>query len=944
MIVLAAVLFIAGCICGVLSAVLSVIPQEYKAYIVEYLASYGSNKENEITLFYNLLIVILLGGIGYYFFLKKREKACQARYMTIGSEIEDGRFTAIAFLSMFVVSLLIMGQNIPLLLVTAFLLAVFTWITKRKTIAAFVIYIISFLTVVSVYRVGALWFSIESDIFPIVMITLLISVMILLLKEPVQGRILLVLQIVLPFAMICYLTDDYQGNGMQYQIAYTKVYTVAVWAVLLLFVAWNGMWARKKWSRVTEVKELISITTCMTAGAIFQLEEVARCLRDLHHPGENLLSYTQLIEKGLSPYVEYHPVSGLFSVVFGAFAKIVGQDYLSYYSVASLFCLVLLMIIVIILQKFLPAYEILFLATVFSLCSFPTISRTQFIPIILLLVFLPGLKKKSGFWQVFLWVLFSLFMGLYYPLYGVAYALGMLPFVIYIIRSSVHTEGMPHTNEKRILLVCFLVLGIVTVCFLPLLYRMACHILLYSAQSRLADGIAVLGTKPGELFFPYLAFIPEVRDLFYYALWYSVPVLFICIAYICVIENVVFYRGKKLKEDTFLYLFTLVFSGIAFSYTINRAASGMLERTLQVLVPLIPIVLCVGAGRYAKKTKQTAIALGMCAAFAVLYGGSHIGNLDQVLKTTYTFGNDFRYVEDNQELRLGEGIVPVEYYDKIVKIHEISSQIEQKAGEDVYYLGLQLGNYYINDLKVIGQPSMIAMKSKETVAETIAAMEGKKCVIFDEMNLDWEYALFAYLMTSDDIYYIKDYDCFVTKELAKDMEEQIADKSECTWHKEQLAYIANSLGKSYQTYGADWIFNTDNQVNAVNYYEETDDEGGVQYQIYDIHMQEPVVGKESDFIHLELDAGESWKQKDFGKLLSGVQKNATVTVQWEDSDGGIQSVESLWSDGDLLIPLGVNASWLSGQHEALGIVIITDTSQQKLQLNQVTFLKSNLID
>lgn len=59
---------------------------------------------------------------------------------------------------------------------------------------------------------------------------------------------------------------------------------------------------------------------------------------DLWHPGEQLLPWQQIIEKGLSAYVDYDPASGLYPMVVGFFNEIfLGGHALTYNIAESLF-------------------------------------------------------------------------------------------------------------------------------------------------------------------------------------------------------------------------------------------------------------------------------------------------------------------------------------------------------------------------------------------------------------------------------------------------------------------------------------------------------------------------------------------------------------------------------------------------------------------------------
>ena len=55
---------------------------------------------------------------------------------------------------------------------------------------------------------------------------------------------------------------------------------------------------------------------------------------DMHHPFENILMYTQVVELEQKLFSEYVPISGMYSIIHGIISHLFGNGQMSYYWLA----------------------------------------------------------------------------------------------------------------------------------------------------------------------------------------------------------------------------------------------------------------------------------------------------------------------------------------------------------------------------------------------------------------------------------------------------------------------------------------------------------------------------------------------------------------------------------------------------------------------------------
>ena len=169
---------------------------------------------------------------------------------------------------------------------------------------------------------------------------------------------------------------------------------------------------------------------------------------DLHHPFENIIAFSQIFELGQKPFSEYIPVSGLYSIIQGAFLSVFGGGFYSNYNVTeNLFYLCIAALLLFIALRHIKSSRVLLIVLLFPILRYNRIALI--LPVMLLLSW-PGLIKKKGLW-IMAWFLSSLVQGLYYPLFGAAVCIGFMPLLLWQLTGYVKGDLKKDIkNIKRI--------------------------------------------------------------------------------------------------------------------------------------------------------------------------------------------------------------------------------------------------------------------------------------------------------------------------------------------------------------------------------------------------------------------------------------------------------------------------------------------------------------
>lgn len=870
-------------ICVLIIAKLKFIPQEYDQFIIENLAFLGTNKTNELKVFYVYLLVSLLLalGIGYFCVEKKTRK-------------------------------IICNRSVSL---------------KEKGIDILLLFVFYSLAIYGVVAIINLFYIVPQSAILCIGLAVVMTAISLLSSVMVQAKIITYLQCVIPFSLLVYINSNYFYKQKSIQVFGSPVYYFLIFSIVVLLECLNIRYCVQIWKKSNcnsfkhELSDLVSIYSCFVIAAFAAFPGAELIVIDSHHPGEIIISFMEIFDKGALLYRDYFPVSGLFSVVLGGINELLGGKYSYASQTSSLFCMLVAIGTAGVLCKYMKRSYVAIIAFFITLAMPPYMIRTQLVLPFILILFLPKLKQS---YQILLYVMFSLIMVLYYPLYGVAFSIGLLPYEVKVLSSLL--VGLKRKTQKMDVGACIfgIILCIICLSCVPLLWKMAKHMLVYSSQSLLADGYTVIGQVVPDDFLPILKSCEGIRKLIFCSLWFFVPVSLLVVC--CYWIGGLLRSGIKsdLKNRWFYMLaFLIIFSCISFSYSQMRVETNLLGRTVGVLFPLVPVLLLVICHERNITTYRTFLYGAVMFILIILYDSSLLSNLSGHFISGYKVNDDLVFV--NEDIgNMGKGFYEKSICDDCLDLIDIVDHY----GDDASYTGLYFAQIYAAGAKTIGQPSMIAMKSKSAIDETIGLFADRDVVVSNKMTPYGQYRWNKYLMTSDAMVYDQERNCFLSQTLAQKKHVRGDDKSLYCYQMENIGEVANVLGRSFDTYGADWLVKGNAEISSGSFTSQTitDETYSLYCKDYSFTIADEVDSKRNDFLYIQLNCDQkSEGNETLEQLLNWNPNNIDIVVDisWKDSKGNDTHICSYLGDGKLLFPLGMNSKWYTSMPETIDISIMS---------------------
>ena len=328
-----------------------------------------------------------------------------------------------------------------------------------------------------------------------------------------------------------------------------------------------------------------------------------------------------------------------------------------------------------------------------------------------------------------------------------------------------------------------------------------------------------MGTFGQEVPKGFLGILPGMKAV-KAALWYSVRylaplfVIWTLILVLCIfIKNKKFNLDKEENVGTYMTLAILVFMLIAGTLSIKKLNPNFfLMRTSFVMFPAVSVPPVLVMNSYIKKTRTTAVILGLVASifFMQKLSGiicipltfSRITDMDLQEESGKSFGGfeRFEYMSDERASVypfFGGGFITEDIIDNIdsVKNNLAAFDTEKKS-----FMGPDLAYIYIFDLKTVGQPSFFALNTYASTKEEVQRIEKYKPVIFEMDVLPARnHYLYKWLLTSDSYVYVEKQKAFVPVELAKELGMQVSDKSEAFEYYTDDKRFSSNARKSFNT-------------------------------------------------------------------------------------------------------------------------------------------------
>ncbi len=733
------------------------------------------------------------------------------------------------------------------------------------------------------------------------------------------------IQLFVPLTLAVFLASGYKIGAGVLRLDMPSRIMYPVLAAMAVFTVMAAIKLKKCYRTTTGLEQMISIGTPVCILCFNSYSGLGQIVQnDLHHPFENIIAYSRIFEMGQVPYTDFIPVSGLYSVVQGAFFAIFGKGEYSFYNVTeNLFYLAVAVLLIWLLDKHIKRSGLIFFVLLFPLLRYNRIALI--LPVMLLLSW-PALIEKRNLW-IKLWFLTSLIHGLYYPLYGAAVCIAFMPLlVLQIIRYA--KEGLLEDLKKPRFYAEWLLCLLPAVLSIPLLMGTLRHMLAMSAQTVFADGLSRFGQVLPADFFSYIH-SDGVRILLYYLFSFMLPIAPVWLSAATAMRaGNVRIENKKLKADdpeaVMLFLSFGIAMFVSFSYTLIRIDTLSLYARSAGMIYASAIMLILLTKRYLANSRirlfLSAFAVFMFAA--VMGEGVRLMDADEKLCASYTVEEDDIFVSDRSIPRLGNAFIKKDTYEELIKDHE-SVRLDPEGT----YMGLgDFGLFYLFDIKGGSVMETMTVRGFNAAKETVDSLRACGTEISPVDSLAYYY-LYKWLMCSGEYAYDMNKGMFTAA--AQPGETGAANRMAPVMEGRDAGLTPASWGSS-----ADSLCKIMEEVKLIPGAELN---GGVAA----LSFEEGINGADADFIYIELDGSDTkCEYRLIDHVSDPVYANPSpfaaslmkkiynpgdrIEISWKDDDMNEHSMQMDRGRGKLLIPLGAGAGWLFNKHYEVYISMISN--------------------
>lgn len=930
------------------------VQQVFKDVVNGNTAMDGSNKSAERTLVYAFSI---LGSIVYFiYFLTTQKLSCKhCPGQRMGNAYDHTPYIVLA-LSIFISTYYFVYLETNVLLNAAAVLVLVLYAVDKTLVTMGLAFLYSgiyaFCACFRVYAFAGGEKSLSVVICVILSLIMAFAVLprIKWNKKEAFCRGIMVFQLFIPFLLLIYLTSKYkyEGNCIRVHVPY-KIQAIII-LLILAFIAEAVSIIRKNWNRCNQgISSIISYGACVSIMAFNRYSGTGLILStDLHHPYEDIIGYTQVVELGQKVFSEYIPVSGMYSFVQGFFLSFFGHGKAAYhYLTANVFFLTVILLIVFLLKKQLRGEYVLFISFIFTVIDY---NRVIFIAPIMLLLAWPQLIEKKNLWLK-TWVLTSFLHGLYYPVYGAAVCLGYMPLGIWQIFSYYKSDELKRDMKKLSFWVCWGICCTPIGIGIPLLLGILKHMGAMGGQTIYADGTSRFGQMAADNFFPYVNAL-SVRQILYYEFSFLIliSVVWISVA-LCLKLGNVRVSNRKISVSSPVPAFIVLSIGIVMlvsvSYTVVRLAEGdIYVRSTGVIFAsfvMFMLVLC----RYMSdnKTKRCIFAFAVFIIAAVSGEGFLTIESNSKMDSCYTVPENYVYVQNSFVDRLGVCFVDRSIYNLIEYCYNENAELDRNKS----YLGIvsNFGLFYFCKLKGDSVIEIGTIKGYDAAKETIDLIQQNDTIVGKNFNSVDQYYLYHWLLTSGKYVWVKEDRRFVPNSQGIPREDVLVINKDA-----DMALGGAALGRTASSWGSsmEGLESIFEDVQAG--YTVTNAYPGVQ-----INFDVPVDGNMADFVYFEF-AGQD---RDYqyilrggdGDVIADIESNPVakyllkkdynrgtlVTVSWTDDKGSQYSMNCSMGEGRLLIPLGGGRGWLLNEHSNIMINVVSDGQEIAVPIHTIRFLK-----
>lgn len=912
-------------------------------YVYDWSLTLGTNAELENNLFWGILFLGIVFLSCYKIFINKSSQESGFLkvdsntniYLIIFSMILLGVYlyngtvvySILGILSVVILSDIILKQSVEEALYTYILMFIafnnIIYLSPIESIRQVYLYFISFIIV------GALSFYRKKD-------------------STIFNKVVLSLGIILPLALLIYLKNKYIYDG-EIKVIDNSI-SVNIFFVIIIFsmILYNLYYAIKKWN---EKEFSISMVSILSVTSVVSFSRVSKIVYDAHHLAEEVLSFNQIFEYKNIPYVDYFPVSGLFPTSIGMIQKFLGLSLSDTNLAVAIFGLLCSGITVFLMGLYIRDRKFLLLIVTL----FPTSNiyiRTNLLIIYLLILFLPYFKNKRGYW-IETWGILTYVLVFFYPLFGVATLLGILPFVIYNIFKYIKGEDYKKDFKNKIFLSIFLVEIAILLLSLNSIIGLVKHVLVYSDQGILCNAWASFGQSVPASFAKYLNPFFGFKAGIWYTLRYMLIILVIWIMFVLFLDK--FKNRIEYKNyDIYMIIAGIIMLLVSCTLTIKRQdQEWLLSRTGWIFYPTISILLAIVLFKNKCEKKSYVIYMGIVATICGMASLNQLYYIDYLYQKNEVIDTEnYVYIDDGIYSNLSKGFIPRYMVNDLAKYNDLSREIKN-YDNNISFIGLHLGYISALDLKTSCQPSLSAVMTYKQSKDLVKEIRENKPVIFTELlSPTIMHNLCRWLLTTDEYIYSSKYSAFLPTSMAEQFGFPRDSKIGSIWDTTDLGNNPATAGKSFEYLKENYEpSNIDlSYTDPISYEMVVNNETNEKTNVSEIDMSfsKEITGLEGNYLYLELKK-ENANTSNLTSIddiflrhftKEQINEACTISISWDGEEGRANFMNCKMSDGRVFIPLEANTNWLLNSHKGIKIKVFGLDKDEKVHINRCEMMKS----
>ena len=763
-------------------------------------------------------------------------------------------------------------------------------------------------------------------------------------------KLILYFQFPLPLMLLTYFTNKYDYNNELIKIAFSRRYKAVIIFFMVCFIIINLIEYRNKIKNLKKTRSLITLSTVILIFIIrFYVEPKFVHYGDFWHWGEESIIWHQIFEKKLILFDEYIGTTGLFPMLLGFIQYLLfSGSSLSFFPSLAITNIVWMTIIGTATYFLIKTDFVLFIAL---FLVFPQYNRTHMLMLSLFILSNSELIKQRIQW-VQMYILFSILSVFYYPINGVAVALGGAVFALIQIYFIIKEKKYLKIFKSKLFWFLNIALILPVIFSLKNTLKLIKIVSLLASSSKLADGR--VGKFIAEDWFMKYIINQNLKDSIwniFVLLLIAFPILisiyFLCI-YLLKKDNIL----KKIKKPEF---FILTFSPIAVlincTYSvmrINRNVDFYRNGPIIIIFMTIMIIFLYKYGNRYFSHNIKIIFISICMLIGnisvehmIKFDMTSFGEEYKNIKKSYKVDNNFEYVNgENFDIsKLGVGFLEKNSLEKLIIHKEILDKIVHKDERAWFMYDREMQKIF--DLKSpTRMDSPYLTTGLKATQANLASI--KELPIFITAIDAGKY--YTYRWVIDNKYAIIDYKGFQFwirsdryKEIFGDIEKAEEYLIE-NFPKQNLNYTAFSLGNSMkslkklmkdsieydtaslQIEGEGIEFLTQKKVKIKD----------TNNSYIDIVLPEIINGNKYDFLYLELLADYQ------------VNENWQIEILWETDKYPMKENRAVIledKNGKLLIPIGLHPAWLYSDVTKIRLKFINIKADTTIDIQKIEFMQ-----